>query len=128
MINFADVEKQVKILNNNFAEGKIDEPLLEKRLLDLIDMAEDGHYWMLGHRSGRWFRHNGETWTLNDPEIVFNEITPGLIEDAKAPPPNSEEEMGYDIIFTLILMIFVGMIIYTSSANWSMNWWDYTPF
>ena len=121
MINFADVEKRVKTLNSDFAEGKITEQFLEERLLDLIDVAEDGHYWMLGHRTGRWFRHDGKKWTLNDPEIAFNEVTPGLIEDTQI--PSQEEEVGYDaILFTLLLIIFVGVIIYTGS----INWWSYS--
>ena len=42
MINFLQVEKSVEVLKNELAAGKLDEQTFESRLIELIDVAEDG--------------------------------------------------------------------------------------
>jgi hypothetical protein len=57
MIDFTAVQNSVKTLKNQLETNQIDEEAFEEHLLTLIDVAEDGHYWMYGHESERWFRH-----------------------------------------------------------------------
>lgn len=68
MIKFPEVERSVRELKQQLAEGIIDEKTFEDRLLEMIDVAEDGHYWMFGHKSEKWFRHDGTKWVLEDPD------------------------------------------------------------
>jgi hypothetical protein len=77
MINFSKVERSVRELKSQLESGKIDQVTFEDRLLQMIDVASDGYYWMFGHESERWFRHDGQQWVPDIP--------------AKLPPPPEDE-------------------------------------
>ena len=70
MINFEEVQKSVKELKGQLLAGQIDEKTFEDRLLELIDVAEDSYYWMFGHESEQWFRHDGQQWLPDNPENI----------------------------------------------------------
>ena len=67
MIDFVRVEAQVNRLKEQVAAGEIDEATFEARLLDLVDIGEDGYYWMYGHKSAQWYRHDGQKWHVASP-------------------------------------------------------------
>jgi hypothetical protein len=71
MIDFGNVENLVRILKKQVVTNQIDDKVFEDRLLELIDIAEDGYYWMYGHESERWFRHDGEEWVPDDPDRIL---------------------------------------------------------
>ena len=71
MINFGNVENSVRSLKKRVAANQIDDKVFEDRLLELIDIAEDGYYWMYGHESERWFRHDGQKWVPDDPDRIL---------------------------------------------------------
>ena len=125
MINFSEVEKSVRDLKQRLAAGKIDEKTLEEQLLEMIDLAEDGHYWMFGHQSENWFRHNGSKWVKADPNQRFRKVTTPTPQAVAAIGPersdlnggNSHQpddkaiDLGWFII-SLILLALIGGIIY----------------
>jgi hypothetical protein len=125
MINFSEVEKSVKELKKQLSAGEIDEQTLEDLLLDMIDVAEDGYYWMLGHESERWYRHDGEKWIPDDPGEIFvplsevdsagvsalsSDVAPGQSLKAKW----RSIKLGWFII-SLIIMALIGAIVYSSA-------------
>jgi hypothetical protein len=67
MINFAKVERAVYDLKKQLGTGQIDPTTFETRLLELIDVADDGYYWMFGHKTETWYRHDGHHWVVDNP-------------------------------------------------------------
>ena len=48
MIKFGEVQNSVKALKEQVAADQLDDKVFEDRLLELVDVAEDGYYWILG--------------------------------------------------------------------------------
>ena len=120
MINFSEIQNSVEVLKRQLAAGEIDEKTFEDRLLDMIDVAEDGYYWMFGHESGRWFRHNGEHWIPDDPSRLSSKPSQtDSLASKPAPDQISEpEELPINSTWTVIslsLLVVLGGIIYFSS-------------
>ncbi len=127
MIDFAKVEQSVNQLNRQITAGNIDDQTFKAHLVDLIDYAADGHYWMLGHKSKQWYKHDGQQWYLAEP----GELRTLSPEVALTPHHNAQQD---DILFArqnlsfawqnvdwpwfitgLGLFSVIGIIIYTAS-------------
>lgn len=116
MINFGNVEDSVRNLKKQVVTNQIDEKVFEDRLLELIDIAEDGYYWMYGHESERWFRHDGQNWVPDDPERIL----------ALRAQSNFNADLGPDVVeeipvnwtwitMSLATLAATGVIVYVSS-------------
>jgi membrane peptidoglycan carboxypeptidase len=64
---FEQVEQQVKALRGRYQSGEITREALQNELRGLMILAEDGHWWMLGLESDRWYRYDGQAWVPADP-------------------------------------------------------------
>lgn len=127
MIDFTKVEKRVFELKAQFNEGKIDEKTFEDQLMELVDLANDGYYWMFGHESELWYRYDGEQWVPDTPDEVFVSIDDNLIASSRgkttsrqALPPPSAETDWYTInigwfITSLVVIGAIGGIVYYST-------------
>ena len=114
MIDFGYVENSVRTLKKQVATNQINEKVFEDRLLELIDVAEDGYYWMYGHESERWFRHDGQKWVPDDPDRIVAQQTP---TDADV-NQNVAEEIPVNwtwITVSLASMVVICGIVYISS-------------
>ena len=113
MIDFTHVEQSVKKLKTQLAQQQIDEKTFEDRLLTLVDVAEDGYYWMFGHESERWYRHNGETWLPDDPRTVQTRLHK---PDNPGPAPLLSEPLNWGwFIISLILLAAIGGLVYNAA-------------
>lgn len=114
MINFAEVEKTVHDLKGQFAAGEIDEKTFEDRLLGLVEMGQDGYYWMFGHESERWYRFDGERWVpaVSKTDEVAQPPT------AAAGSTNQEADwLTLDVgwfMASLVVLAVIGGIVYMS--------------
>ena len=125
MINFSEVEKSVKELKKQLAASEIDEQTLEDLLLDMIDVAEDDYYWMFGHESETWYRHDGEKWVPDDPGEIFVPLSEVDAAEVNAPsgdlaPGQSLKAKWHSIklgwfIISLIIIVLIGAIVYSSA-------------
>jgi hypothetical protein len=114
MIDFLEVEKSVEKLKRQLVKGQIDERTFERFLLDLVDVAEDGYYWMFGHESEQWYRHNGEKWIARHPGEMFV-----LLADIDSPEPEEtlktkwqSVQLGWFIVSLIVLAVIGGIIYY----------------
>ena len=129
MINFSEVEKTVRELKQQLADGKIDEKTFEEQLLEMIDVAEDGHYWMFGHNSEQWFRHDGSQWILANPDerlatIVQKPLTKSAAHSSSHPGMNGRNgeqadndkaiDLGWFIISLIVLALIGGIVYYAT--------------
>lgn len=127
MIDFIYVEQAVKELKQQLVSGKLDEKTFEDRLLEMIDIAEDGHYWMFGHKSEQWFRHDGEKWVPENPysrlaraarvKLYPQEPLPGSNDGQWSHRPETADgNPGWGwFVASLILLAVIGVIVYNST-------------
>jgi hypothetical protein len=119
MIDFTHIEQSVKELKTQLAHHKIDEKNFEDQLLALIDIAEDGYYWMFGHESEQWFRHNGETWLPDDPHSIISRrakksTNPAPVLTNPSSVAVASVNWGWFIISMIVLTV-IGSVVYSSS-------------
>ncbi len=122
MIDFAAVQNSVKELKSQLAARKIDEKSFEDQLLELITIAEDGHYWMYGHESEKWFRHDGYKWVSDNPNRII-----ALRKERKNAASNSPGAHNFELekfsvswswfAVSLLILIGIGWIVYFSSIG-----------
>ncbi len=110
MINYTEVEQSVRTLKSQFVEGQIDEKTFEDHLLDMIDVGNDGHYWMFGHESETWYRHDGETWTPAQP----TDTTALEASSAATETTWYNLDIGW-FITSLVVIGAIGAIIYSAT-------------
>ncbi len=115
MINFAEVEKSVRILTHQFANGEIGEKALEEKLLKLIDVAADGNYWMFGHRSGRWFRYDGQSWISDTPgATLLAQAIPSISHEQDNLPDWTSLDWSEVLLHLFVLLTIGGVTYYYS--------------
>lgn len=120
MINFAKVEQRVLELKAQFNEGNIDEKTFEDQLLELVEIADDGYYWMFGHESERWYRHDGQQWLPDTPDEIFVSLNDDIFSDNDNQAAPSAESNWYTInigwfITSLVVIGAIGGIVYYST-------------
>ena len=107
MINFVTVKKEVQALNAQFLAGELDAQNFEARLLTLMDVGADGHYWMFGHETGQWFRHDGRAWQPDTPNFAAGGQTTSDVATW------SSVDLNW-FITSMVLLIAIGSLVYTS--------------
>ena len=108
MINFLEVEQSVRVLKKQVEVGTLQQDEFEARLMEMVDIAEDGYYWMFGHKTEKWYRHDGRRWIRDNPDVALNPT-----EQNTAPYWDSID-VGW-FILSLVLLGVVSGIIYTSA-------------
>ena len=123
MIDFLEVQDSVKELKKQLTGGQIDEKSFEDHLLEMIDIAEDGYYWMYGHESEKWFRHDGKKWLPDDPAKVMTLRSEANAASAghSATEPNTESgehpvNAGW-LVTGIAIISAIGWIVYSSSLG-----------
>ena len=123
MIDFLKVELSVKELKNQVAAGAIDQQTFEGYLLEMIDYAADGYYWMFGYKSENWYRHDGEKWMRDEPGQL-RYLTPSynhkLDNSFSVGSGKSLESLWASInwvwfITSLIILGLIGWVVYVSN-------------
>jgi hypothetical protein len=121
MINFTQVEQAVQRLKKQLEAGQIDLATFEARLMELIDVADDGYYWMFGHKTETWYRHDGHRWVVDNPgELISNSNSKNKYQrQAKgvndSPPDWSSVEWGW-FLAGLVLLGVIAYVIYLSTS------------
>lgn len=80
---FKETEAKYRELKEKHAKGEISTEEVKTELKHLMVQDETGTYWMLGGKSGKWYRHDGAQWQETDPyEIIktMKEAEEALLE------------------------------------------------
>jgi len=121
MIDFTAVQNSVRALKNQLETNQIDEKIFEDHLLTLIDVAEDGHYWMYGHESERWFRHDGKKWVPANPHNILAQRQNNPAASNQIGHHHSDlEDLSLNwswFVASLIIIIGIGWLVYFSSLG-----------
>ena len=128
-MNFLYVEQSVRELKRQVSAGEIDQKTFKARLLELVDVGDDGYYWMFGHNSEIWYRHDGQQWVPDNPgeflmtlensnhsvKTVNHQSISYLHVPQEAPEIDwASVDLGW-FIAALAFLIFIGLVIYMSA-------------
>jgi hypothetical protein len=73
MMNTTQVEKRFKQLKSQFETGTLTENEFKKQLEKLMIQDEQGSWWMIGYKTGLWYRHDGTEWVLTTPLSKYSQ-------------------------------------------------------
>ncbi len=68
---FRATEAQYNELKERHSRGELTAQEVKAELKRLMLQDEDGKYWMLGGKSGKWYVHDGNQWQEGDPYEQF---------------------------------------------------------
>jgi len=73
---FEDVEEDFRELKRRFDNREISRGEFTERLKKLRLRDEQGRFWMIGARSGKWYYFDGREWVRSDlPTLASNRVT-----------------------------------------------------
>ena len=81
-MDFHQAEAEYKRLKTRFRAGELTEAQFKAALRDLMVQDERGDWWLIGHRTERWHRHDGDQWVEANP--------PGSLREQGQPVPPPE--------------------------------------
>ncbi|HVO41871.1 MAG TPA: transglycosylase domain-containing protein, partial [Aggregatilineales bacterium] len=64
---YVDVEQAVQALRRRYAVGRISRDQLQAELRKLMILDDDGHWWMIGLETDRWYKYDGRDWQPAEP-------------------------------------------------------------
>ncbi len=64
---FREVETRYKILSDQHRKGEINSDTLKKELKKMMVLDEEGRYWMIGGKTGKWYTYDGKEWKEDNP-------------------------------------------------------------
>ncbi|NDJ78435.1 MAG: hypothetical protein GYB65_19470, partial [Chloroflexi bacterium] len=64
---YEQVERKVSVLRERYQTGHLTRDQLQNELRNLMILDDDGHWWMLGLESNRWYFYDGRTWSPGVP-------------------------------------------------------------
>lgn len=115
MIDFIKVEKSVRALKKRVDAGQLTQSTFEAKLLDMIGVADDGFYWMFGHVTEQWYRHNGREWIVDNPGELLSPTPNHSVEhNPDTPPPPID--VGW-FFLSLVLLGVIFSVVYASAAT-----------
>jgi membrane peptidoglycan carboxypeptidase len=117
---FEEVERKVKVLRARYQAGQLTRDQFQAELRRLMFLGDDGHWWMLGVESDRWYQYDGRTWTAANPpgydervrgsalrtETGVQEVISPAVESAPllpvtpapSPTPQAQIPAGFDSV------------------------------
>lgn len=112
MMNFQDLQRRYDELREQFDAGTIDEAEFRDELGALQLKDEQGRYWTIGARSGKWFRYDGRKWVEETPTQMTKHQGRGMPELVSARAGSSRPSWLYTGCGGLLLLVVVaGLII-----------------
>jgi len=121
MIDFIATEATVRALKKQAKSGEIDLATFEAELMKMVDAAEDGYYWMFGHVTEQWYRHDGQNWLPDSPGellVTPNELLnhPTHHQPEPAPADWASIEMSW-FLLGVVSLIVIFSIVYAATLQ-----------
>lgn len=64
---FKEIEQQYRELKEKLRSGEINSEYMKKELKKMMVLDENGNYWMIGGKTGRWYIYEGTEWKESNP-------------------------------------------------------------
>jgi hypothetical protein len=117
---FDRVEEETALLRHQFTSGKISQDEYHGHLLDMVIEDTEGTWWLVGTKSGAWYRYDGSTWIRATPRTRAGRIEPSI---APVTLPETEGQRvtrpsrGLWRVFALVELV-VGLAVTYLLARW----------
>jgi hypothetical protein len=122
---FTDLEQQAAQLRALVAAGQLSQAQLEAYLGQMMVQDGQGQYWMVGAKSGQWYRYDGAQWVLDSPprrggrrsaaQARGSGRSAGAVASMPLATPAAKPRwrrtlgaLGGGLIFTLVMLCVVG--------------------
>lgn len=104
---FAQVEEEVARLRQELAAGRLTKEQFKARLHELMVQDEQGTWWMIGFKTGGWYRHDGTDWVPDQPvrHSVSKPGSPPSVQQVTT----SRQKSGR--IGAAVVVLLLGMIL-----------------
>jgi len=85
---FKEAESKYGELKLQLENGQITAAELKVRLKETMIQDDEGNYWMIGGKSGKWYRYNGTEWAEDRPyveeaaSVATHQFSPPVGEDS----------------------------------------------
>ena len=70
---FREAERQLRRLRQQQSLGLMDEAQLRAALRQWMILDHENVWWMLGLKSGRWYRHVADRWQVAEPPVTLDD-------------------------------------------------------
>lgn len=67
---FKETERKYGELKEKLNHGEMTPEEMKKELKKMMVLDENGNYWMIGGKTGKWYSYNGTDWKEGDPYYV----------------------------------------------------------
>jgi LysM repeat protein len=112
LMDFQDLQRRYDELREQFDAGKISEEEFRDELGGLQLKDEQGRYWTIGARSGKWYHFDGRSWVEETPIPVTRHQGRGIPERISSKVGSSRPSWLYTGCGGLLLLVVVaGLII-----------------
>ena len=102
MSAFQDVANKFARLRGEFEAGRLSAEQF-KEAVEANAIEHDGAWWMIGVRSGKWYRYDGASWTEAHPPVQ------GIPQTQTAADPDRNVGKGImHLVFTLVFAVLLG--------------------
>ena len=64
---FKEIEEKYRELKEQLDRGEITSDDMKKTLKEMMVLDEDGRYWMIGGKTGKWYHYDGIDWREENP-------------------------------------------------------------
>ncbi len=89
-IKFKETEEKYRDLKDKLSRAEITPDEMKNELKNMMVLDENGSYWMIGGKSGKWYVYNGTEWKEDNPfkekpqsTAVYTEPTQETTEDSE---------------------------------------------
>jgi len=126
---FAEVDRQAAALRQERTAGGLTEEQLKARLGELMIQDEAGAWWMVGAKSGEWYRSQGDTWVRAAPAGGAR-LTSGAAPGVPVAPVKRHRlaalvalpvGMAFSLAAAYMVAGFVGTIV-GPAGQWGLAW------
>jgi len=93
-MRFDEVEQTVRELKQQLREGRLTRAEVEQRLKELMIQDEDGHWWMIGFDTGKWYRNVEGRWETAEPSSDILETDVRVAPVMATPTTRPERRRG----------------------------------
>ena len=109
---FDAVEDEAYRLRQEFDTQRITAEQLEARLKELMVQDASGNWWMVGSRTGGWYRYDGVRWIPDTPPHRAGARRPAVMGGS---PSKTRGGLGRGLValFNLAAGLFASVILYT---------------
>lgn len=91
---FRETEAKYSELQEKHSNGELSTNQMKEELKRLMVQDETGSYWMLGGKTGKWYKHDGTQWQESDPyegiESPVEVLTEPIKEEEEYPVEEEE--------------------------------------